>query len=331
MKAIGYTGSSDTDEFILFEQEMPQPTGHDLLVNIQAVSVNPVDTKIRSATKDKQAPPKILGWDASGVVEAIGDKVTLFNVGDRIFYAGDLTRPGSNASHQLVDERIVGPMPNRLSFTEAAALPLTSITAWEALFDRLKVKSGHNILIIGGAGGVGSIAIQLAKQVAGLQVVTTASRDETRNWCFSLGADHVINHHGNVAEQYQALDIDQPTYIFCLTKTALHSAAIAELITPQGMICGIDDALTEEALASLKTKSVGFVWEFMYTRSMFQTEDMIEQHHLLSQISQLIDNNKIQTTLKNPMGDMTVENISKAHKILESGKSIGKIVLENKL
>lgn len=335
MKAIGYTGkkgTGNTGGFIEFEQPTPTPVGRDLLVKILAVSVNPVDFKIRKATKEVQTPPKILGWDAAGIVEAVGDDVSLFEVGDRVFYAGDLTRPGSNATHQRVDERIVGHMPASLDFTEAAALPLTSITAWEALFDRLKINpekdAGKSILIIGGAGGVGSIAIQIARQVANLKVIATASRNATRQWCGSLGADHIINHHDDMPGQFRQQNLADPDYILCLNNTDYHFPAMVDLIAPQGMICSIVETTEKHDLDKLKLKSAGFVWELMFTRSMFQTKDMIKQHELLNEIAELLDSGRIQTTLKQNFGSMTPENILRAHKQLESGTCIGKIVLE---
>ncbi len=333
MIAIGYTGKNGSDKLIQFQQETPIAKGSDVLVNIKAVSVNPVDVKLKKNTSDKQDPPRILGFDAAGIVESIGEDVSLFDVGDKVFYAGDVTRAGSYASHQIVDERIIAKMPSNLSFVEAAALPLTGITAWESLFDRLAIPLDDNksdsILIIGGAGGVGSIAIQLVKQLTNLTIVTTASRDETRDWCFKLGADHVINHHQDMVAQYQQLAIEPPKAIFCLTKTAHHSDAMAEIIAPQGMICAIDDVITEAALNALKPKSVGFVWEFMFTRSMFKTGDMVKQHQILTHIAKLVDAGEIQSTQNQSAKAMTVENINQAHAVIASGKSIGKIVLEN--
>jgi NADPH:quinone reductase len=331
MKAIGYQYNKDAASFVQFEQQTPEPKDHDLLVKIEAVSVNPVDYKVRQRIKTEEDPPRILGWDAAGVVESVGEKVSLFKPGDRVYYAGDITRSGSNASHQLVDEHIVGRMPRSLEFAAAAALPLTSITAWEALFDRLKIDSvvdrDKQILIIGGAGGVGSIAIQLAKKIAHLQVVATASREESREWCLSLGADHVINHHENMIAQFQEQDLAIPDYIFCLNSTDDHFKAMSELIAPQGMICSIVETTQSHGLDELKSKSAGFVWEFMFTRSMYKTADRIKQHELLNSIADLTDSGELKTTLKEVFGHMSVENIMKAHKQLEAGSSIGKIVL----
>jgi len=333
LKAIAYVAGrllTDDGAFVLIEQETPEPVGRDLLVSIRAISANPVDTKVR-VTVSQENSPRVLGWDAAGVVEAIGEDVKFFKPGDKVFYAGDITRPGSNASHQLVDERIVGRHPASLSYVEAAAMPLTSITAWEALFSRLKINpdldAGKHILIIGAAGGVGSIAIQLAKTVAKLQVTATASRQETRDWCRSLGADHIINHHKDLASQMKDLGIGPPDCIFCLSDTDHYFPVMAELIAPQGMICAIVGGNKSHDLSLLKSKSAGIVWEFMFTRSMYQTRDMGEQHELLNKVADLLDSGQIRTTMKRELGQIGTESIRQAHQILESGHSIGKIVL----
>ncbi len=335
MKAIGYTGAGaleHPDSFVQYECETPLARGHDILVSIAAISVNPVDTKVRAGTTQAQDPARILGWDAAGTVAAVGNEVTLFKPGDRVFYAGDITRSGSNASHQLVDERIVGHQPETLSFPQAAALPLTALTAWEALFDRLAIKpssdAGKSILIIGGAGGVGSIAIQLAKKVAGLEVTATASRDETRQWCQSLGADHVVSHHEDMAVQLEQQRIPAPAYILCLNSTDHHFPAMVELIAPQGLICSIVGTTQSHNLDLLKAKSAGFVWEFMFTRSMFRTADMFRQHEILNEIARLVDAGDIGSTLKRVLGPISPENLQEAHRLIETGSTIGKLVLE---
>jgi zinc-binding alcohol dehydrogenase family protein len=335
MKAIGYTGGKPLDQpdaFVRFECETPVPTGRDILVSVRAVSVNPVDTKVRSRITEAQDPPRILGWDAAGIVDAVGSEATLFRPGDAVFYAGDITRPGSNATHQLVDERIVGHQPGSASFAQAAALPLTAITAWEALFERLKIRpeadAGKRILIIGGAGGVGSIAVQLAKQVARLEVIATASRDETRHWCRSQGADHTVNHHTDMPAEFREQGIAAPDYILCTNGADRHFPAMIELIAPQGMICTIVESTKGHDLDALKTRSAGFVWEFMFTRSMFRTPDMIRQHELLNEIARLIDAGKIVSTLNSIPGSICPEAVRAAHRTIETGRSIGKIVLE---
>ena len=328
-KTIGFSSANSSP--ILSEQTLSQPQGHDLLIKIDAIAVNPVDTKIKAGIKGELSEPKVVGWDAAGTIIATGDEVELFNVGDQVFYAGDVTRAGCYASHQLVDERIVGKKPKSLTATEAAALPLTSITAGEAIFSRLKIVAeidkGKTILIIGAAGGVGSIAMQLAKNVAQLNVVATASRSATEVWCRRMGVHQIINHNGNLVENYRALGIDDPHYIFCLSDTDHYYDAMAELIAPQGMICTIVGSKENHDLDKLKSKSAGLVWEFMFTRPMYNTKDMITQHHLLNMIADLVDEGKIKTTLTETIGPMTAENIEKAHQQLLSGKTIGKIAL----
>jgi alcohol dehydrogenase len=335
MQAIGFTGArelTDADAFVSYNCEMPAPIGHDLLVAVKAVSVNPVDTKVRMRTSEPQDPPRILGWDAAGIVQAVGSEVTLFEPGDEVFYAGDITRPGSNASHQLVDERIVGHKPKSLDFAHAVALPLTAITAWEALFERLGIDpesdAGKRILIIGGAGGVGSIAIQLARKVANLEVIATASRDASRDWCLSLGASYVINHYHDLKQALALLNMDSVDYILCLHDTDHYFPVMAELIAPQGMICSIVETTELHDLDVLKSKSAGFVWEFMFTRSMYQTEDMIRQHELLNQVADLVDAGLVNSTLNNLLGGISAGNIARAHELLETGRSIGKTVLD---
>ncbi|MDQ9170450.1 zinc-binding alcohol dehydrogenase family protein [Oxalobacteraceae bacterium R-40] len=313
----------------------PQPAGRDLLVAIKAISVNPVDTKVRSANNPPPDEPRVLGWDASGIVEAVGPDVTFFKPGDKVFYAGDLTRPGSNSEFQLVDERIVGPMPASLSFEEAAALPLTAITAWEALFDRLKVAMPvsalprRSILIIGAAGGVGSIGVQLAAKIAGLDVIATASRPKTEQWVRDLGARHVVNHQKDVVEQVRALGYRYVDYVLILNNTDQHFNAAAELILPQGMICTIVENKGELDVGLLKSKSAGFIWEFMFTRSMFQTPDMAQQNVLLTEIARLIDQGILRTTVQQVLSPIHAQTLRQAHAMIESGKTIGKIVLKD--
>jgi NADPH:quinone reductase len=335
MKAIGFKTSlpiNEQDSFIAFETEKPTPTSRELLVKIDAVSVNPVDFKIRqSAAKDKILDtPKIIGWDAVGTVEAIGAAVTLFKVGDKVFYAGDLTKQGSNAEYQVIDERIVGKKPSTLSNEAAAVMPLTGLTAWEILFDRIRISpekdKGKTILIIGGAGGVGSIAIQLAKKIAGLTVITTASRPETIEWCKKQGADVVVNHKDLVNEVRKA-GFQQVNFIVDFVDTNSYWDAMAELIKPQGHIASITGSAEPIALNKLKTKSASFSWELMYTRSMFQTDDMIEQHYILNKLADLLDSSIIKSTLNTTLNGLTVESFKEAHRLSESGKTIGKIAI----
>lgn len=315
----------------------PAPQGRDLLVEIKAIAVNPVDTKVR-APKDLVEPaPRVLGWDAAGVVQAVGPDVNRFKVGDKVFYAGDITRPGTNSEFQLVDERIVGSMPSSLSFEQAAALPLTAITAWEALFDRLQVPTSaalhavprKTILIIGGAGGVGSTAIQLAAKVAGLTVIATASRPESEKWVRELGAHHVVDHFGDLQAQLQANGFDSVDYVLILNDTDRHFPAAAAVIAPQGTICTIVENAAPLQIDLLKAKSAGFVWESMFTRSKFQTADMSKQGELLDEVARLIDGKVLVTTVSQVLSPINAANLRRAHAALEAGHVIGKIVLKD--
>ncbi|MES3107588.1 zinc-binding alcohol dehydrogenase family protein [Sphingomonas aurantiaca] len=335
MRAIGYTTSLPIDDpQSLVDLDLPKPeaTGRDLLVEVKAVSVNPVDTKIRQRRADPDGTPQVLGWDAAGTVVAVGDAVTGFAVGDAVFYAGAIDRPGTNAEYHLVDDRIVGHKPESLDWAQAAAMPLTSITAWETLFDRLDVRkpvpgAANAILIIGGAGGVGSIAIQLARQLTDLTVIATASRDETRSWVEDLGAHHVIDHRKPLADQVAALGLGAPGFVFSTTHTDEHVAEIATLIAPQGRLALIDDPETLD-ISPLKQKSISVHWELMYTRSLFQTADMAEQGHILDEVARLVDAGTIGTTLAENFGRIDAANLRKAHARIESHTAKGKIVLE---
>ncbi|MDB5753658.1 MAG: zinc-binding alcohol dehydrogenase family protein [Massilia sp.] len=333
MKAVGYREAlpiSAPDALIDITLPAPVATGHDLLVEVRAVSVNPVDTKIRRGVAPPAGEAKVLGWDAAGVVRAVGDQVMLFKPGDRVMYAGSLLRPGTNSELHLVDERIAGPMPASLDYEQAAALPLTSITAWELLFDRLQVREGRDpagiLLVVGAAGGVGSMLVQLARQLTGLTIVASASRAETREWVRELGAHDVIDHTRPMAPQLQNIGIDHVDYVASLTHTDQHLPDIVDALVPQGKLGMIDDPESFDVLL-LKRKSISLHWEFMYTRSMFQTPDMIEQHRLLTRVAQLIDRGVLRTTLAERFGAINAANLRRAHALLESGKSRGKIVL----
>jgi zinc-binding alcohol dehydrogenase family protein len=335
MKAIGltrYLPVLNPESLIDIELDKPVPTGRDLLVKIEAIAVNPVDTKVR-APKDKvEEAPRVLGWDAAGVVEAVGPDATLFKPGDAVYYAGSITRQGANSEFHLVDERIVGAKPKSLDFTHAAALPLTTITAWEALFERLGVSpagahEGKSVLIIGGAGGVGSIGIQLAKKVAKLTVIATASRPESAKWAAELGADHIVNHFEDIPAQLKAAGFKEVDYVLIFNDTDKHFPAAAEVIKPQGGICTIVENSGPLDVALLKAKSAAFHWEFMFTRSMFGTPDMIEQHKLLSEVARLIDAGTLTTTLGRDLGRLDAANLREAHRLLEEGRAIGKLVL----
>jgi len=331
MKAIvskSGSGAQDTGAFILEEQSIPEPGTQDLLVRVIAIGMNPVDTKVRQRSEKDG----VLGWDAYGIVEKTGEGVTGFKEGDKVFYAGDITRPGCNSEYQLVDHRIAASAPKNLSPEDAAAMPLTSITAWEALFDRLGFvpesggNSGKSILIIGGAGGVGSIAIQLARW-AGLSVFATASRAETVDWCKNLGADTILNHRNDLYEELKATGTDSVDAIFCTTQMERHWTAMAECIRPQGRIVLIDDPINLLDITVYKFKSVTISWEFMYTRSMFETDDIAEQGKLLSTVAGLLDEGTLVTTRQKTVTGLTPENIQAMHIKQESGTMMGKQVL----
>ncbi len=335
MKAIGYIQSlPSTDPKSLFDFEAPKPTPgpNDLLVAVRAVSVNPIDTKVRMRAQGTEAAPKILGFDASGVVEAIGSDVRHFKPGDEVFYAGTLGYQGSNAEFQLVDWRLAGHKPRTIGFAEAAALPLTSVTAWELLFDRLKIPLGKpqqagSLLVIGASGGVGSILVQLARRLSGVTVLGSASRPETQQWVLKNGAHHAVDHSKKLTDEVRRLGIQHVEYIIGLTHTHQHFDDIVELIAPQGHFALIDDPEPID-IRRFKGKSASLHWESMFTRSVFHTADMIEQHRILEQVSKLVDDGLLHTTLGQRGGKITAENLRKAHQAIESQKSIGKIVLE---
>jgi len=335
MKAIGYRKSlpiEAAEALIDFEATKPEPDGRDIRVAVKAVSANPVDYKVRKRAAPLEGETKILGFDAAGIVDAVGPDVTLFKPGDEVFYAGSILRQGTNAEFHLVDERIVGRKPKTLSFAQSAALPLTAITAWELLFDRFGVIPGKSfdprtLLIVGGAGGVGSILTQLARRLTGLTVIATASRPQSQKWCLELGAHAVIDHAGPMREQIEALKLPPVALIASLTATDQHYKALADLIAPQGKFGLIDDP-AEFNIAVFKAKAISMHWEAMFTRPSFQTPDMIAQHHLLNDVADLIDNGVLRTTLDQTFGTINAANLKRAHALLESGQSRGKIVLE---
>ena len=335
MKAIALTHYLPIDDpQSLLDVELPTPvaTGHDVLVRVEAISVNPVDTKIRSPKPQVEAQPKVLGYDAAGVVEAIGADVSLFRPGDEVYYAGDVTRPGSNAQFQLVDERLVGRKPATLDFAEAAALPLTVVTAWELLFDRMPFSidaegNDRSLLIIGGAGGVGSIATQLARH-AGFTVIATASRPQTIAWCRSMGAHHVIDHRQPLAPQLESLGYRQVDAVLNLADTDRYWETIGELIAPLGHVGLIVEPRGLLKIGDpYKAKSIGIHWEMMFARSRFKTPDMIEQHRILNRVSSLVDAGELRTTHSETLGPINAANLREAHRRLESGSTIGKLVL----
>ncbi|MCU6676599.1 zinc-binding alcohol dehydrogenase family protein [Leclercia sp. 29361] len=331
MKAIAITRSAPHNIDALHEIELPKPTatGHDLLIEVKAISVNPVDTKVRAGFSGDT--PRVLGWDAVGVVTAVGEAVTLFAPGDEVWYAGALGRAGSNSEYQLVDERIAALKPKSLDNAAAAAMPLTAITAWEMLFDRLGVQEqgneGDTLLIVGAAGGVGSILVQLARKLTKMTVIGTASRPESQQWVREAGAHYVIDHSKPLSEALAAQGINEVTHVASLNHTEAHYAEIIKALAPQGKLALIDDPETLDA-RPLKAKSISLHWEFMFTRSMFETRDMIAQHQLLTRVAGLIDDQVITTTLGEHYGTITAANVQKAHAQLETGRAVGKIVLE---
>jgi len=339
MKAIGYQQSLDishSDSLIDIELPTPKPAGRDLLVKIDAISVNPVDTKVRMRAQPEQGSYKVLGWDAVGEVIEVGEDVQFYKKGDTVFYAGDLTRPGTNSEYHRVDERIVGYKPRTISNAEAAALPLTAITAWEMLFDRLQLErvnkpqknNDERILIIGAAGGVGSIMVQLAAQLTNATVIGTASRAESQQWVKELGADYVIDHRQPLSKELKRIGLDNVTHVASLNATDQHYDEIVECLAPQGRFGLIDDPALPVDIKKLKMKSISLHWEFMYTRSMFTTEDIEQQRDLLNSVAELIDAGRLKTTLGEHYGLINADNLKRAHASLESGQAIGKIVLE---
>lgn len=336
MRAIGlhrYLPIGHSDSLVGETIAKPVPVGRDLLVHVKAVAVNPVDVKVRSPKEKVEESLKVLGWDAAGTVVETGPECVLFRPGDEVYYSGCITRPGTNSEYHCVDERIVGRKPVSLDYGEAAALPLTSITAWEAIFERLHApvdaaqNRGKAMLIIGAAGGVGSIAVQLARH-AGFTVIGTASRQESADWVRHCGADHVIDHHGEMLPQLQAIGIAQVPYIFCLHDTDRYWAGMARLVAPQGRICAIVPTKQPVDLSVLHSKSVTFAWELMFTRPANRTEDMEEQHRLLNRVSDLVDRGVLRSTVTTRLTPISAENLKQAHALIEGGRTLGKIVIE---
>lgn len=334
MKAVAYRRAlpiNDTES--LLDVTLPDPVAHgrDLLVRVEAISVNPVDTKIRKRV-DPQGADKVLGWDAAGTVVAVGEEVSLFKPGDQVWYAGALDRQGSNAELQLVDERIVGRKPSTLTMAQAAAMPLTTITAWELLFDRFAIPRGNAfqsgvVLVVGAAGGVGSMAVQLARRLTNLTVIGTASRAETQAWVKELGAHHVVDHRGDLREQVRAVAPQGVDYVLSLTHTEQHYPALVDLLKPQGKLGLIDDPATPLDITLLKSRSLSLHWEFMFTRSLHHTDDMKAQHQLLNEAADLVDAGVLRSTMRESLGVVNADNLRHAHAKLESGRMIGKLVL----
>lgn len=332
MKAIGYkTPLPITDENSLLDIELPTPsaTGRDLLVEVEAVSVNPADAKLRATSKPEPGKYKILGYDAAGIVKEVGSETSLFRPGDQVFYSGSAIRPGTNSEYHLVDERIVGRKPKTLDFTQSAALPLTTLTAWELLFDRLQIPrdgGDGSILVTGAAGGVGSVLLQIARHLTKLNIIGTASRPETKEWCIRHGAHAVIDHTKSMVEQLKQIGAPPVRYVAGLNATEQHFPALVELLAPQGKIGVIDDPKTLD-VKPLKSKAAALCWESMFTRSLYETEDMIAQHNILNEAADLVEKGVLQTTSAHDFGTINAVNLKKAHALLETGRSHGKIVL----
>ena len=332
MKAVGYPVSPpdrSVEHLVDLDLPRPVPAGRDILVRVEAVSVNPVDTKQRGPVDDPARLPRVLGFDASGTVEATGPDATLFHEGDAVFYAGAVNRQGSNGEWQLVDERLVARKPATLDFADAAALPLTAITAWETLFDRFRIapdrEAAGSLLVIGAAGGVGSIATQLARELTSLTVIGSASRDESRRFALDHGCHHVVDHSRPMAPQLGELGLPEIDYVFALTHTPEHMRDIGTLIRPFGQLCVIDSA--ELDLAPIRTKSVSLHFEYMFTRPVFSTPDMIEQHRLLSEVARLVDAGRIRSTRTRTLSPISAERIREAHRLVEGGRTLGKTVI----
>ena len=330
MQAIGYT----TGKLYQFECDTPVPEARDILVEVSAIAVNPVDTKIRSRVTPPEGQPKVLGWDAVGTVKAVGSEASLFQVGDRVWYAGDVTRSGCNAQFQCVDERICAKAPSSLSDAEAAAMPLTTITAWEMLFDRLQVPFGDDakdrrVLVLGAGGGVGSMLVQLLRQLTSATIIATASREESRQWVESLGAHYVLDHREPLAPQLEALErIDNVTDVASANRTGEHYENLVQMLKPQGRLALIDDPSEPLDIKLLKQKCLSLHWEFMFTRAMFTTEDIQQQHELLSRVAELVDAGKLRTTLGEHYGAITADNLERAHTAMKTEHTRGKVVLE---
>ena len=334
MRAIAIQGDArerGANALVDLDLTAPAPEAHDLLVRVEAVSVNPLDLRMRNA-RSQASGPRILGWDAAGTVVGAGSAVTLVRPGDRVYYAGSISRPGTNAELHLVDERIAGSMPATLTFAQAAALPLASLAAWEALFERLTISTaapdaGRTLLVIGGAGGVGSVAIQLARVVAGLRVIATGSHDTSQAWCRHLGADLVLDHGVDLVPQLAAHGIGTVDYILCLASPDRYFSAMARLIAPQGHICALVESAGPLPMNALRAKSVTFSWEGMFTRSLYGTHDMIEQHHILNRVAALVDSGRLRHTARTVLQPINADNLRHAHALLEAGGIVGKVVL----
>lgn len=335
MKAIGIPAKSSrrgAEALADLQLEPPVPGPEDILVQIRAISINPLDIKLRDAPLKNNEQPRILGWDGAGIVVECGSAVTLFKPGDRVFYAGSITRTGTNAELHLVNERIVGLMPASLDFSHAAALPLASLAAWEALFERMRISitgedAGKTLLVIGGAGGVGSIAIQIAKSLGRLTVIATASRPASQAWCRKLGADFVLNHGMDLEAQLAACNIPMVDYILCLADTSAYFSPMARMIKPHGHICALVESADPLPMNDLRSKSASFSWEGMFTRTLYKMSDMVEQHRILTHIAALVDDGRLVSPACSFFHGLTADSLRQAHAMLETGGTVGKVVL----
>lgn len=329
MKALGYLAAHSLQNFQIkeFELKDPEIKSHEILVQVKAISINPVDYKIRQNRSSKDQSPVVLGWDASGVVVKVGADVSNFRTGDEVYYAGDLNKAGSYAELQAVDARIVALKPKSLSYSEAAALPLTGLTAYEALIENgsFDLSAGTNTLIIGGAGGVGSMAIQIIKALSKTRVIATASRPESKEWCLRLGADNVIDHNLGLQKEAENLKISDFDGVFSTTNTLKYLTDLQKLIRPFGSLFLIDDPDSLD-IRSFKTKSIRVGWEFMFTKTMFGYRES-SQGKILAHIAELVDQNKVVSTIYKEYKGLTPENIYRAHSTLETGSSVGKIAI----
>lgn len=336
-KAIGITSPGDKSFLHIFDHHLNEIKPRDLLVRVKSVSVNPVDFKKRESGKPNisASDPLILGYDASGVVEDVGPEVKFFKKGDEVYYAGDITRNGSNSQYQLIDERIVSLKPQNLSFPEAAALPLVTLTAWECLIESMKiskdpaVNKDKTILIIAGAGGVGSIAISIAKTVLGLKVIATASRKESKEYCLSRGADLVIDYKGLLKNNLESIGVNGVDYVFCCSELTLeYFNQMPEICHPCGSV-GWITGLREPMLLNMVNffvRRISLHPEFMFSRAMFHWE-MEKQKGILEEMKNLVENGSIKTNISE-VKKFSLENLKEAHKNVESGTNLGKHVLD---
>jgi zinc-binding alcohol dehydrogenase family protein len=335
MKAVAYHSEMSADDPLALEDvelETPQPGPRDCRVEVRAIAINPVDIKIRQSARPEAGEQRILGWDAAAVVVDTGEEVRDFMVGDEVWYAGQVNRPGCQAEFQLVDERILAHKPRNMSFAEAAALPLTSLTAWEILFDRLELhrepQAEQRLLVTGAAGGVGSILLQLARRLSSATLIATASREKTRDWVRRMGASHVLDHRNPLSEELSRTGLKDISHAASLTHTDTHFPELVKMLRPEGRLALIDSPTQPLDVVSMQQKSLSLHWEFMFTRSLFETDTMPRQGQILSRVAELAQRGDLQSTMTRHLGRINAHNVRAAFDIIQSGQSIGKIVLE---